>query len=114
MRVRALPSSLGFAAIALGLAGASALAAEDATLVLGGETLARQWCAECHDVRRGRLASPNLDAPPFADIAADASITEPSLRAVLRSPHATMPHILFSAEDMDRITAYILSLKPKN
>jgi hypothetical protein len=41
------------------------------------------------------------------------SITEYSLRALLRSPHETMPHITFTPDQMDDIIEYILALKPR-
>ena len=76
-----------------------------------GYTLARQWCAECHDIRRGGLASRNLDAPPFSDLVENPAMTEIAIRALLRRPHATMPNIQFTAEQMDQIVAYLLSLR---
>jgi len=76
-----------------------------------GQNLAEQWCVECHGVRADRL-SPNLAAPTFPQLAAEPSITEYSLRALLRAPHETMPHITFTPEQMDDIIDYIMSLKP--
>jgi mono/diheme cytochrome c family protein len=78
-----------------------------------GKALADKWCAECHGIRAGRL-SPNLAAPTFPELAAEPSITEYSLRALLRSPHETMPHITFTPDQMDDIVGYIMSLKPHN
>jgi len=77
-----------------------------------GESLAGQWCVQCHGIRADRL-SPNLAAPTFPELAAEPSITEYSLRALLRSPHETMPHITFTPDQLDDIVAYIMSLKPK-
>ena len=77
-----------------------------------GESLAEQWCSQCHGVRPGRLG-PNLSAPTFPEMAAEPSITEYSLRALLRSPHDTMPQITFTPDQMDDIVGYILSLKPR-
>ncbi|HKM69676.1 MAG TPA: cytochrome c [Stellaceae bacterium] len=77
-----------------------------------GKTLAEKWCAECHGIRTDRL-SPNLAAPTFPELAAEPSITEYSLRALLRSPHETMPHITFTPDQMDDIVGYIMSLKPR-
>jgi len=47
-------------------------------------------------------------------LAAEPSITEYSLRALLRSPHETMPHITFTPEQLDDIIDYIMSLKPRH
>ena len=81
--------------------------------LIAGQNLAEKWCVECHGVRADRL-SPNLAAPTFPDLAAEPSITEYSLRALLRSPHETMPHITFTPEQMDDIIDYIMSLKPRH
>jgi mono/diheme cytochrome c family protein len=78
-----------------------------------GERLADKWCAQCHGIRADRL-SPNPAAPTFPKLAAEPSITEYSLRALLRSPHETMPHILFKDDELDDITNYITSLRPRN
>jgi mono/diheme cytochrome c family protein len=78
---------------------------------IGGKNLAEKWCVECHGIRADRL-SPNLDAPTFPELAAEPSITEYSLRALLRSPHETMPQITFTSDQMDDIVDYIMSLKP--
>ena len=80
---------------------------------IAGQNLASKWCVECHGIRADRL-SPNLAAPTFPELAAEPSITEYSLRALLRSPHETMPHITFTPDEMDNIVSYILSLKPHN
>ena len=80
---------------------------------IAGQNLAGKWCVECHGIRVDRL-SPNLAAPTFPELAAEPSITEYSLRALLRSPHETMPHITFTPEQLDDIVDYIMSLKPRH
>jgi mono/diheme cytochrome c family protein len=80
---------------------------------MAGERLAEKWCTECHGTRADRL-SPNPAAPTFPKLAAEPSITEYSLRALLRSPHETMPHITFKDDELDDIVGYIMSLKPHN
>ena len=77
---------------------------------VAGQELAEKWCAECHGVRAGRLG-PNLSAPTFPELAAEPSITEYSLRALLRAPHETMPQITFTPDQLDDIVGYIMSLK---
>jgi mono/diheme cytochrome c family protein len=79
--------------------------------MVAGKSLAEKWCAECHGVSGGRLG-PNRTAPTFQELAAEPSITEYSLRALLRSPHETMPQITFTPDQLDDIVGYILSLKP--
>ena len=90
-----------------------AITAADASAdPVAGENLAEKWCVECHGIRAGKL-SPNPAAPHFPVMAAEPSIIEYSLRAFLRSPHETMPHITFTPDQMDDIVEYILSLKPR-
>ncbi len=95
------------AALSTVLAGPTGVSADP----MAGENLAGKWCVECHGIRADRL-SPNLAAPTFPELAAEPSITEYSLRALLRSPHETMPHITFTPEQTDDIIDYIMSLKP--
>jgi mono/diheme cytochrome c family protein len=77
-----------------------------------GNTLAEKWCAQCHGIRPGRLG-PNLSAPTFPELAAAPSITEYSLRALLRAPHETMPQITFTPDEMDDIVGYMILLKSR-
>jgi mono/diheme cytochrome c family protein len=76
----------------------------------GGENLAERVCAQCHAVKPGQV-SKNPDAPPFAELASQPSITEFSLRVFLRTPHENMPNFMLKPDEMDEITSYILSLK---
>ena len=102
--------------ICVGLAAAlsTALAVTGASAdPIAGQNLAGKWCVECHGIRAGRL-SPNLAAPTFPELAAEPSITEYSLRALLRSPHETMPQITFKPDELDDIVDYIMSLKPRH
>lgn len=77
-----------------------------------GELLANKWCAECHAVRADRRG-PNPSAPTFPELAAEPSITKYSLRALLRTPHETMPQITFTPDQIEDIVNYILSMKPR-
>ena len=98
-------------AVALSIMLASA-ASRSADLV-AGELLADKWCAQCHGVRADRLG-PNLAAPTFPELAAEPSITEYSLRALLRAPHETMPQITLTPDEMEDIVGYVMSLKPRH
>jgi mono/diheme cytochrome c family protein len=97
------------AILSTGLASGSRVSADP----VAGQNLADRWCVECHGIRADQL-SPNFAAPTFPVLAAEPSITEYSLRALLRSPHETMPHFTFTLEQMDDIIDYIISLKPHN
>jgi mono/diheme cytochrome c family protein len=90
---------------------ASPLLAADPVAIRHGEALARSWCTECHEVRANRYTSPNVNAPSFTDLANDARLSQVSLRVLLRTPHATMPQIMFTDEQLGDVVAYILSLR---
>ncbi len=87
------------------LAAATAVAAQPR-----GEHSTVRWCAQCHGVLPDQV-SPNPEAPPFALLAADPSITAYSLRVFLRTSHENMPNFILRPEQTDEVIDYILSLK---
>jgi mono/diheme cytochrome c family protein len=93
-------------------AGASAMALDARGDSSPGKDLAERWCSQCHALEPNRV-SPNSKARPFPQLAAEPSVTPYSLRVLLRSPHASMPNLMLNPEQMDEITDYIMSLKPK-
>jgi len=95
----------GFAVVALLLMINGAYAGDPA----GGLQLGRRWCASCHLVESGGIASDV--APGFPAIAHDPRTTPESLHAWLAKPHPPMPDLKLSRSDEDDILAYILSLK---
>ena len=76
-----------------------------------GEKLAREICAACHEVDKGRYGISLEEAPAFQEVADDASMTSLALRVFLRSPHEVMPDLMLSETETDDVIAYILSLK---
>ena len=75
-----------------------------------GAAYAKQVCAKCHAIDRTGL-SPELTAPPFKDVANTPGMTGTALRVWLSTSHPTMPNIIVEPADMDKVIAYILSLK---
>jgi cytochrome c len=96
--------------LAAALSTAMAPAAGRSADLAAGELLADKWCAQCHEIRADR-PSPNPSAPTFPELATEPSITEYSLRALLRAPHETMPQLTFTPDQLDDIIGYIISLK---
>ena len=76
-----------------------------------GEKLAREICAACHEVDKGRYFISLEGGPAFQDIADNAAMTSLALRVFLRSPHDVMPDVMLSETETDDVIAYILSLK---
>ncbi len=107
-------TNLIFAALgaALAVAAFGGAPGNAAAAPLAGEPLAQRWCAQCHAVKPGGV-SPEPKAPSFGELAAQPSITEYSLRILLRTPHESMPDLILKPEDLDDLVGYIVSLKPK-
>jgi mono/diheme cytochrome c family protein len=100
----------GVVVLAMGLSASLAQAAGDTPDVSVGRALALAWCAECHRVAANQAREPRDDVPTFFSIADHPSTTETGLRVFLATPHADMPDIMLTREQMDEIVAYILSL----
>jgi mono/diheme cytochrome c family protein len=90
---------------------ATTKAAGDAVDASAGRALAKQWCAECHEIRPAGGLSPNPHAPTFRELVALPGFTELSLRAMLRNEHLTMPALKFTPEQTDDIVNYLMSIK---
>ena len=79
--------------------------------VSNGQRLAEQHCATCHRVGPAPGHGSGQVTPLFR-IAARSDTTAESLRAILARPHGRIPPNTFSAEQVDDLVTYILSLKP--
>jgi mono/diheme cytochrome c family protein len=75
-----------------------------------GAAYAKQYCAKCHAINRGEI-SPEPTAPPFIDVANTKGMTATALTVWLTTSHPTMPNIVIDPHDMDKVVAFILSLK---
>jgi cytochrome c len=105
---------LGLAAVVLALSlGAKAVVAVDDVPgdITEGRTLAGNFCARCHNVRKNGDLSPLPEAPAFQLVADAPSTTQLSLRVFLQSPHRLMPDFRLTAQERDDVISYILSLK---
>lgn len=87
-----------------------------------GADIALQVCATCHVVAKDQKAAPVLKepAPSFVQIAGNPGTSARSLRTFIETTHwdgATfpmqMPRLKLSPEQVDAVTCYILSLRPK-
>jgi mono/diheme cytochrome c family protein len=75
-----------------------------------GRHLAETVCSACHQISAAPPPGKNSDAPSFVDIS---RLPELSIKVFLRTSHPTMPNFILSPEEIDSVTAYILSLAPK-
>jgi len=76
-----------------------------------GHQLATQWCANCHVVDSAQKQGSSTGAPPFEAVAHMKSTTEMSLHVFLQTPHGRMPDLHLTRNEIDDVTAYILSLR---
>jgi mono/diheme cytochrome c family protein len=93
------------------LASGAPVLAQETGSVDAGYRLAQEICAECHAIEPDDLNSPNMDAPAFIDVANKTGITVMALSVWFRTPHPTMPNLVFSADETSDLAAYILSMK---
>ena len=68
-----------------------------------GQRIAQVWCANCHVADATRQKSGSDAAPTFAAIAAKRATTEASLAAFLGRPHARMPDLHLSTDDIGNV-----------
>ena len=76
-----------------------------------GRHLAETWCSHCHVVSKRQSRGTSTGAPTFPAIAAEKAITPMALRAFLQTPHHRMPDLHLSRDEIDDVSAYILSLR---
>jgi mono/diheme cytochrome c family protein len=79
--------------------------------VATGRRLSDTWCSSCHLVGPGSERGVSNGAPTFVAIAQQNSTTVLSLRVFLQTPHARMPDLHLSRDEIDDLAAYILSLR---
>ena len=75
-----------------------------------GRVLAREVCAACHAIEKGR-PSPNAAAPTFEAIASSPGMSGRALAVALRRSHRTMPNFVIEGDELTNIIVYILSFK---
>lgn len=77
-----------------------------------GATIARQICAQCHDVGVPN-AKPIVDvgAPAFASIAKSSETSPSALKDRMSRSHPTMPSYALGDGSFEDISAYIISLR---
>jgi len=75
-----------------------------------GHALAEAWCSACHVVDKFAIGI-GQRAPAFVAVAAQPSTTALSIRVFLQTSHEPMPNFILKKQDIDDITAYILSLR---
>ena len=77
-----------------------------------GQRLAERWCSgACHVIGPASARGTSTGVPTFAAIARMPSTTRMSLSVFLQTPHAGMPDLHLSRDEINDLAAYILSLR---
>jgi mono/diheme cytochrome c family protein len=94
------------------LGAVTAAPAQDVGDIQQGRQLAVDVCASCHAVRAGETRSHVAAAPSFEVVANTPGMTATALAFWLTAhAHPTMPMIRLSQQEVDDVSAYILSLR---
>lgn len=108
-RLRGLPAA-GCAALLLALAaGISARAQVPTGDPVAGRAIVQAQCSTCH--AGPGFGGPLRQGPSLQAVANMPSTTSTSLHVFLMTPHPTMPNYRLSAQEIDDVVAYILSLR---
>ena len=92
---------------------AGAATAQEIGDAAAGRQLADAWCGSCHVAGPTAARGVSNGVPTFAGIARRKSTTAMSLRVFLQSPHARMPDLHLSRDEIADVSAYILSLRSR-
>ena len=81
--------------------------------IAAGRHLAETWCSSCHLVGASPEGAVSNGAPTFIAIANMKSTTIVALRVFLQTPHARMPDLHLSRDEIDDLAGFILSLRSR-
>ena len=95
----------------LGIVFSCAASAQESGSVTDGLSFALRVCGECHAVVRGAGDSRHPDAPPFSFMAQIPGLTALALTVSLQGAHRKMPDLVLTHQEMQDVTAYIMSLR---
>lgn len=90
---------------------AAAVAAQDDAAVYRGSAVAKQVCAQCHDIGAGSGPAIYAGAPTFISVIEKPETTSEGLAQWLKSSHPSMPHYMFNDAEVGDLVAYMMSLR---
>lgn len=76
-----------------------------------GQAYAIQNCASCHAIEAYEEASPNADAPAFAEAARLPGMNRRALDVWLHTSHPSMPNFIIPPAQIEELSAYISTLE---
>ena len=77
-----------------------------------GQRLALQSCSTCHQIDGG-TARPGDAGPSFGAIANAPQVTPLMIHVFLQTTHEKMPNLVLTKTEIDDVSEYILSFRPK-
>jgi mono/diheme cytochrome c family protein len=78
-----------------------------------GGRLAATWCANCHRIAAAGPGPATDAVASFPAIAARPGMTEASIAAFLRAPHAGMPDHGLTLRQAQDLAAWVMSQRPR-
>lgn len=97
----------------VGVGATNRASAQDIGDVAAGHRLVERWCGNCHVAGPDESRGSSTGAPTFTAIAQMKTTTPLGLRAFLQTPHARMPDLQLTRNEIDDIVGYVLSLRRK-
>lgn len=88
-----------------------AINAAQAQDIANGKVIAEVWCGNCHRVDTTDPRPVRDATPSFATIARKKSTTAASLATFLQTRHRGMPDLTLSRDEINDVSAYLLSLR---
>jgi cytochrome c len=108
---RGLAGLLLAAVACAGAAGAQGLPPTHAQLVKEGHELAAKLCQSCHVIDEKAAGPVTAGVPALRGIANSPGQSAERIRNILINPHPPMPDVKLSYPEIDRLVAYIDSLR---
>jgi len=76
-----------------------------------GRSVAQRACAQCHVIGQSERQAAVNGVPTFVGLARDRSMTTARLQGFMQAPHPPMPDLALTRQEINDVTAYIVSLR---
>ena len=76
-----------------------------------GRAIAQRGCAQCHVIGESERQAAVNGVPTFIGLARDPSMNMARLQGFMQAPHPPMPDLALTRQEINNVTAYILSLR---
>ena len=83
------------------------LAGPASAQMANGQSIAEQWCANCHGAANSNSTVASDAAPPFSHLS---GLGADQIRGVLNAPHEQMRGIDLTRQQIDLVIEYIIGL----